>query len=134
MNFDNPQQLDCPGCGTRLVLPLEDVVGLEASCPACGYSFRELGLSMRRHSCQMAGYFVTWEAVWIFEARYEFSAAEQDVRALETPRHLVDFVRAKSCGRAAQAEVLAELATRIRRPLDPSHLDTPIPQLVPSPV
>ena len=82
----------------------------------------------------MTSFFVAWEAVWIFEARYDFAATDEEVRSLETPGQVVDFVRVKSGGRASPTEVLRELAGRIRRPLDASHLDTLLAELVPSPV
>lgn len=134
MDFDNPQRFDCPGCGRPLELALEDVVGLRASCPSCGRSLRERGLSLRQRANRMTSFFVAWEAVWIFEARYGFRAADDEVREIETPRQLVNYVQSRSGDRATEAEVLRELAGRIRRPLDPSHLDTLLAELVPSPV
>ncbi len=133
MKFDNPLRLDCPGCGASLTIPLPEVVGLRARCPHCGQSLRELGRSMRQHATAMAAYFVAWETVWIFESRHGFTTTDAEVEGARTPGQLVELVRAKSGGRATQVEVLNELAGRIRRPLDPSHLDIPLAELVPEP-
>ena len=134
MKFDDPLELECSECATTLKLPLRDVVGLTARCPSCGHSLREHGLAMRRHANAMTGFFVTWETVWIFEARYDFIAPDDDVASITTPRALVQYVQARSGGRATKEEVLAELASRIRRPLDASHLDALVADLVPDPL
>lgn len=134
MKFDDPVQLACPGCAASLSLPLEAVVGLEAVCPSCGHSFRELGLSMRRYANAQTRYFVVAEVVWIFEGRHGFSTEEEEIIAVATPADLATLMREKTGGVADEDTVLRELSSRIRRPLDRSHLHVPIDDLVPEPV
>jgi hypothetical protein len=114
-------------------LALKDVVNLRAECPACGHSFRALGVSMRRHANAMTRYFVVTEVVWIHEGRHAIAVEPSEVERVRTPRDLVVLLRAKSSDRASAAEILTDLSSRIRRPLDASHLDTPLEDLVPGP-
>jgi predicted Zn-dependent protease len=134
MKFDNPSVIDCPDCGQSSTFALAELVGLEASCPGCGHSFRELGLSMRRYANQQTRYFVVWEVVWMFEAKYGFSSDEREVAQLDTPRSLFDLLHGKSGGRATLEEVLEDLSLRIKRPVDASHLDDLLVDLIPDPV
>ncbi|MEM7156565.1 MAG: hypothetical protein AAF799_27205 [Myxococcota bacterium] len=134
MKFDDPVRLDCPGCSAPLAMALEDVVLLEAKCPKCGHSFRELGLSMRRYANAQTRYFVVTEVIWIFEGLHGFTTEEAEIHAVQTPADLVELMREKSRGGVQASVVLSELAGRIRRPLDRSHLQTPIEELVPEPM
>jgi Zn ribbon nucleic-acid-binding protein len=134
MNFENPLRLDCPGCSMALTLPLWEVIGLEARCEGCGYSLREFGLAMRRQANEMTRLFVTWETVWLFEAEHAFEAEDEAVQAIETPADLVAYLRRMAGDELPEEAVLEALASRIRRPLDASHLRTPITELVPDPM
>ena len=132
MRFEDPQQLACPSCGQGMTVRVADLLRLTATCPACGHSLREVGVRMRQRVDEIASFSGLVETLFIFEGKFGFETDDADLEDLRTPRDVIAYVARRAAPREVDPdEVLRALAQRLKRPLDRSHLDTRLMDLVP---
>lgn len=132
MTLQDPQRVDCPSCGARTRVPLATLLRNQAVCSACGGSLHELGERTREQIKALSRFLIVAETLFMFEGEGEFETIDADLDGLRTPRDLIEYVGRRAAPRVIRGtDVLNALADRLKRPLDQSHLDELIGDLVP---
>jgi len=83
MRFLDPLEITCAACGKMIKVRVRALLRLEASCPTCHASFRDIGLTMRA-SCDGA-------AAFLFAAQIIMRI--EDDQGLEIPDSVVERIR-----------------------------------------
>ena len=67
MRFQDPLEIKCDACGATIAVPVRSLLRLEAFCPDCQASLREIGLAMRANCDETATFFKAVEVIMQIE-------------------------------------------------------------------
>jgi hypothetical protein len=141
--YKDPATVTCPECAARSSRRVADLLALQATCPNCGSSLTQVGLSMRRGLDEWATFVATIVMSFRLEERLGTKFDENEIYGVKTLRDLASIVgtrldqkgdvasRSIELTRWAVSELASDPLWRSHRSLlgeapDPLDVDAPL--------
>jgi len=113
MRFEDPAPVDCEYCHYRSLLPVRQLLRLQATCPNCHQSLEPTGLQMRAQLDDWHGYLLLIELVLEVEQETGTQISDEELDGIHTLRQLARTLESKlpnSMDRTTQAIEIVQRA------------------------
>jgi hypothetical protein len=137
MRFQDPLEITCSACGRMAMVHVRSLLQLEATCPVCLKSLRDIGLSMRASCDKAATVFGAVQIIMQIEDDQGLKipdAVVEQIKSWEelTIRNLVEAARRSlvaDCRLPHESEMMVTSAIKSQFPSSPDILDFDVPLL-----